>query len=329
MVVTYSKEQDAIIKDIKKFILDNNCFPSKHQLQKSKGFSCGYEKAYKMFGGTGPLKKACGWLDWKSAETAEDYIKLYESKGLTKEDCLEWLSLDSKQEYGVIQKDNKQYKIHRLIWELYNNQTIPFEHVIMHVCNNKKCFNIHHLKLGTVAENTKAAIEDKLFNPILNLSISYNFKTIDDALRFYIDKATPLAECLLLDKDYASLHFKGNKYLIHRLIVAIKENLEYSDTSWVARHTCNNKKCINEKHLISGTKSDNARDSAKFKKSTKLTEDNVKEILQSFSKYSDKLLKTFDIEHALKFGVSPTTIKSIRLGNTWKHIYKEFNNETN
>lgn len=329
MAAKYSKEQQQIIVDIKKFISTTNSFPSKHELQKSKGFSCGYEKAYTMFGGTGPLKKACDWLDWKSASSNEDFIKLYESKGSLNNGCLEWPSLDIRKEYGVVQKNNKQYKIHRLIWELYNNQEIPANKIIMHMCNNKKCYNIKHLQIGTISENTKAAIVDKLFDPLKNLQNKKLFSSIEEAVLYYQSIAIVHNTCLILDKEYPSLYVKNKKYLIHRVIVSIKENLNYSSTDWVARHLCNNKQCIKNEHLVSGTKSDNAKDSIEFKKTTKLSEDDVRNILKQFLLYSNKLLKDFDLKHAEHYRVSTNTIKSVRLGNTWKHIYKEFFNETN
>ena len=63
-----------------------------------------------------------------------------------------------KDGYGKIQYHKKYYRIHRLIYELENNiELLPHE-IVMHTCDNPRCFNPSHLKLGTSQDN----MQDKI-----------------------------------------------------------------------------------------------------------------------------------------------------------------------
>ena len=53
--------------------------------------------------------------------------------------------------YGVKTINGKKYRVHRLIYELFNNTVIPKDKVIMHKCDNRRCINPEHLELGTLA----------------------------------------------------------------------------------------------------------------------------------------------------------------------------------
>ena len=44
-----------------------------------------------------------------------------------------------------------------MVFELENNLVLKAEDVVMHICDNPRCFNPTHLKLGTQQEN----IEDR------------------------------------------------------------------------------------------------------------------------------------------------------------------------
>jgi hypothetical protein len=55
--------------------------------------------------------------------------------------------------YGVIKKNNKRYKVHRIMYYYYNEDN--HNKIIRHLCNNKKCCNPEHLKTGSVRENAR------------------------------------------------------------------------------------------------------------------------------------------------------------------------------
>lgn len=56
--------------------------------------------------------------------------------------------------YGMFYHANKKYRAHRFIWE-YHNGEIPFGKVIDHLCHNRACVNIDHLRVTTVTENNQ------------------------------------------------------------------------------------------------------------------------------------------------------------------------------
>lgn len=103
----------------------------------------------------------------------------------------------------------------------------------------------------------------------------------------------------------------------HRLSWMI-HNGPIPEGMWVL-HTCDVRQCVNPKHLFLGTSQDNHRDmvakgrNARGEKiyTAKLTPDKVREIRQSVGTLA---------EVANRFGVSPSLIRFIRIGENWKHV---------
>ncbi len=60
--------------------------------------------------------------------------------------------------YGQIQINKKEYKAHRVVYELTYGQ-IPNEKHVLHSCDNRKCCNPKHLFLGTNNDNVKDKCE--------------------------------------------------------------------------------------------------------------------------------------------------------------------------
>lgn len=83
----------------------------------------------------------------------------------------------------------------------------------------------------------------------------------------------------------------------------------------VIMHLCNNKKCVNPKHLKLGTQSENIqqayRDGLQINPNRSLTDEQVKNIL---------LAEGSQRQIAKAFGTSQTVVKNIKLGRTYKHI---------
>ena len=67
-------------------------------------------------------------------------------------------------------KSNKMYA-HRWVWEAANGP-IPAGMVVRHRCDNRLCYRLSHLELGTVAENNADMIERGHAGPTLVLSPS-------------------------------------------------------------------------------------------------------------------------------------------------------------
>ncbi len=104
---------------------------------------------------------------------------------------------------------------------------------------------------------------------------------------------------------------------IHRFIYEALRGRTLTDI--VLRHSCDNKQCINPKHLKPGTHADNVKDrvlrgrtaTGEQNGRAKLNENSVKVILNSSLAQKDLA----DI-----FGVDPKVIYDIRRRNTWRHV---------
>lgn len=110
---------------------------------------------------------------------------------------------------------------------------------------------------------------------------------------------------------------KGKAWKVHRYIF-YKYCTELGEGE-IVRHLCNNSKCINPDHLEKGTHKDNAMDRILAGNqpvgsqihTAKLNEDQV--ILIFISNKSAKELSE-------EYGVSVSTIYSIKKGKTWRHV---------
>lgn len=91
----------------------------------------------------------------------------------------------------------------------------------------------------------------------------------------------------------------------------------------LVRHTCDNKKCVNPKHLLDGSHRDNARDASERgllpigvdRTNSKLTKEGVMLIRSNSGMTIDELAKLLH--------VFPSTISKARSGKTWRHISPE------
>lgn len=72
--------------------------------------------------------------------------------------CHVWVKSKDRNGYGKISILRKSVQAHRYSWEMYNNQKIPDDMVVMHLCNNKCCVNPEHLKIGSRSENSAHAV---------------------------------------------------------------------------------------------------------------------------------------------------------------------------
>jgi YesN/AraC family two-component response regulator len=76
--------------------------------------------------------------------------------------CWEWIGCLSKKGYGYfsISKNNKEIRIgvHRVAYEMAIGIMIPNNMEICHQCDNRKCVNISHLRVGTHQDNVKDMI---------------------------------------------------------------------------------------------------------------------------------------------------------------------------
>lgn len=117
---------------------------------------------------------------------------------------------------------------------------------------------------------------------------------------------------------YAVVSRGGKLQYAHRL--TYQDKFGPIPEGLVLRHTCDNSKCINPDHLITGTQLENIQDRVLRDRSAKginngrakLTEDSVKAILADTS--------TPKIQLARQFGVDPKMIRNIKNKVNWTHI---------
>lgn len=129
----------------------------------------------------------------------------------------------------------------------------------------------------------------------------------------------------LTDDGYPAFNFDGESGGAHRFSLENKLGRKLLPDE-VARHTCNNPPCTNERHLIPGSVADNNRDTvlagrqARGEKngSAKLTAQDVLDIRERASlgtvNYSDL---------ARRHRVNLNCIKKVILGKSWRHLLPE------
>lgn len=109
-------------------------------------------------------------LEWKEVECQ------YPELGMCWEVTSHALNRDG---YAHITRNGVSQSTHRFIWEQCFGE-IPEGMVVMHKCDNKKCINPEHLKLGTQQENMKDMVEkDRSMKGEKN----YSSKLTDEQIR--------------------------------------------------------------------------------------------------------------------------------------------------
>jgi hypothetical protein len=67
--------------------------------------------------------------------------------------CIEWTKALNSKGYGVIWVGSKLASAHRVAWEQANG-LIPDGMYVDHLCKNRACYNVEHLRLVTARQNT-------------------------------------------------------------------------------------------------------------------------------------------------------------------------------
>lgn len=68
--------------------------------------------------------------------------------------CHDYKPCKGKNKYGYLSVQNKNSRVHRLLWILVNGSITKILHVL-HKCDRKNCINIDHLFIGTHPANMK------------------------------------------------------------------------------------------------------------------------------------------------------------------------------
>lgn len=91
--------------------------------------------------------------DLENLVKSKKYIKYI----INQNNCWECTSHDinrKKKDYIRIGRFGKGWYMHRYVYTIYNGE-IPDNMVVMHTCDNTRCINPEHLKLGTQLDNVK------------------------------------------------------------------------------------------------------------------------------------------------------------------------------
>lgn len=78
----------------------------------------------------------------------------------TKSGCWEWTGWKNQCGYGCLEIKGKEYRAHRLSYELHYKKS-PDMLQVLHKCDNPCCINPEHLFLGTQADNVRDMVEKK------------------------------------------------------------------------------------------------------------------------------------------------------------------------
>ena len=71
------------------------------------------------------------------------------------DECILWPTTRNWNGYGSIRYRGKIFLAHRIIWEKANGQKIPAGALIMHTCDTPRCVNPRHLRVGSHKENVR------------------------------------------------------------------------------------------------------------------------------------------------------------------------------
>lgn len=72
--------------------------------------------------------------------------------------CVEHKGATTKAGYGLTFREGKTQLAHRYAYRQKHGD-IPDGSVVMHLCDNPKCVNVEHLRLGTQSENRKDCVD--------------------------------------------------------------------------------------------------------------------------------------------------------------------------
>lgn len=83
---------------------------------------------------------------------------------------------------------------------------IPTGMVVMHICDNRKCINIEHLRLGTQSENIKDMHDKKRHNVKMPSGTSHHMTTLSEEQIKEIRNRYPQESSRTLAKEYGVTH---------------------------------------------------------------------------------------------------------------------------
>lgn len=86
-------------------------------------------------------------------------IRFSRNRHITNEGCWEWTGTLNNKGYGQVVYKNKKWLVHRLSFFIFKNTEYKDNLLILHYCNNRRCFNPDHLYSGTYSNNRHDTVE--------------------------------------------------------------------------------------------------------------------------------------------------------------------------
>lgn len=111
------------------------------------------------------------------------------------DECVEWTFIVDQCGYGRARYRGRTRAAHRSAVEMEQNVVLPRQAQVMHLCNNKRCVNLRHLKIGDAQENTRAAFADGLIRPARGARLPQTKLTEEDvrSIRSSTERGVDLA----------------------------------------------------------------------------------------------------------------------------------------
>lgn len=82
-------------------------------------------------------------------------FRLLKKKHIAENGCWEWTGSLDNGGYGIIKYCESVWRVHRLMLYLTRPKEFNLYPVVMHLCDNRKCFNPEHIKGGTDSDNVR------------------------------------------------------------------------------------------------------------------------------------------------------------------------------
>lgn len=77
----------------------------------------------------------------------------------SRDECWEWIGPLAINGYGKASVAGKTFAAHRYAYAAWYSDELTPDRFVLHQCDNRKCVNPHHLRLGSHQENMREAAE--------------------------------------------------------------------------------------------------------------------------------------------------------------------------
>lgn len=195
----------------------------------------------------------------------QDVLRFWSYVDQSSSDCWIWTrGRKGPESYGTFKyfcEIDRRWKVrgaHRLSWKLMNGP-IPEGLIVRHKCDNPPCVRPDHLALGTHADNMHDAVSRGRHGGGGNRWLPW-FQRYWSKIEVPGEVACWLWIGSGTSDGYGKFtDWNGVLQGTHRIAWRLR-NLREIPADQVVRHTCDVRRCVNPKHLLLGTRSQNVQD---------------------------------------------------------------------